>query len=432
MRRKLVKKKTPIIAAAALATVFAGGGGGAAYAMSSEVTVNAYGRVATFRTFDSQVSDILQAHGVDVTHTDLVKPGLGETIDSGDKIVVVERSEVKINVDGDEKTVLVDGDTVADALEKAGVNVEGAEISPAPETKLEELDGAVNVTSAKDITVTGMNGSWVAEGTTTRTVQDLLDKYFADSVDADDEVTPARDTVLKDGDTIHLVRHNSEEKTEKVAIDYETETREDDSIYEGETRVVTKGEKGEKTIIKKITTTDGKAVGEEVVKEEVTKEPVKQVVAKGTKKRENSASGENESADKNEGESKRSNDGKKSGGNESNDKAANKSESQGGKAVSGVRSCGASFYGNGDGTDGGPTASGERFNTHAYTAAHKSLPFGTRVRVTNKANGRSVVVRINDRGPYVGGRCLDLSYAAMKSIGGVSSGVARVDWQIVE
>lgn len=420
-----MKKKTPIIAAAALATVFAGGGGGAAYAMSNEVTVNAYGRVATFRTFDTQVADILEAHGVDVSHTDLVKPALGETVDSGDKIVVKERDEVKLSVDGAEQSVLVEGGTVADALAQAGIDAEGAAISPKPDTKLEDVDGPVTVTTPKDITVTGMNGSWVAKGTTVRTVQDLLDKYFADSVDADDDVTPSRDTVLKEGDTIHLVRLSSEEKTEKVAIDYKTETRKDDAIYEGETRVVTKGEKGEKTIVKKVSTTDGKVTGEEVVKEEVTKEPVTEIVAKGTKKRPaeepKSAEPKSEDASKDSGDTPKQSRKKRS-----------ESAPQGGKAVSGVRSCGASFYGNGDGTDGGPTASGERFNTHAYTAAHKSLPFGTRVRVTNKANGRSVVVRINDRGPYVGGRCLDLSYAAMKSIGGVSSGVARVDWQIVE
>lgn len=425
MRRTLVKKKTPIIAAAALATVFAGGGGGAAYAMSNEVTVNAYGRVATFRTFDTQVADILEAHGVDVSHTDLVKPALGETVDSGDKIVVKDRDEVKLSVDGAEQSVLVEGDTVADALAQAGIDAEGAAVSPKPDTKLEDVDGPVTVTTPKDITVTGMNGSWVAKGTTVRTVQDLLDKYFADSVDADDDVTPSRDTVLKDGDTIHLVRLSSEDKTEKVAIDYKTETRKDDAIYEGETRVVTKGEKGEKTIVKKVSTTDGKVTGEEVVKEEVTKEPVTEIVAKGTKKR---PAEEPKNAElKSEDVSKDSGDAPKQ-----SRKKSSESAPQGGKAVSGVRSCGASFYGNGDGTDGGPTASGERFNTHAYTAAHKSLPFGTRVRVTNKANGRSVVVRINDRGPYVGGRCLDLSYAAMKSIGGVSSGVARVDWQIVE
>ncbi|MBX3022181.1 MAG: septal ring lytic transglycosylase RlpA family protein [Bdellovibrionales bacterium] len=63
------------------------------------------------------------------------------------------------------------------------------------------------------------------------------------------------------------------------------------------------------------------------------------------------------------------------------------------------------------------TASGERFNMAALTAAHRTLPFGTTVRVTNKANGRSVNVRINDRGPFHGGRVIDLSAAAARSIG---------------
>ena len=93
--------------------------------------------------------------------------------------------------------------------------------------------------------------------------------------------------------------------------------------------------------------------------------------------------------------------------------------------------CQASMYGNGDGTNGGPTASGERFNANAMTAAHKSLPMNSRVKVTNKANGKSVVVRINDRGPYISGRCLDLSVAAMKSVGGYNSGVISVSYQVL-
>ena len=82
-----------------------------------------------------------------------------------------------------------------------------------------------------------------------------------------------------------------------------------------------------------------------------------------------------------------------------------------------AESCIASQYGVGDGLHGKPTASGEIFNTHALTAAHRHLPFGTRVTVTNKHNGKSVVVRISDRGPFVRGRCIDLSRAAAIAIG---------------
>lgn len=78
-----------------------------------------------------------------------------------------------------------------------------------------------------------------------------------------------------------------------------------------------------------------------------------------------------------------------------------------------------------------PTANGEQFDTNAMTAAHKSLPFNTRVKVTNLANGKSAVVRINDRGPYISGRCLDLSTAAMSQIGGTSAGVVKVAYEVV-
>ncbi len=72
------------------------------------------------------------------------------------------------------------------------------------------------------------------------------------------------------------------------------------------------------------------------------------------------------------------------------------------------------------------TANGERFDMNEMTAAHRSLPFGTRVRVTNERNGRSVVVRINDRGPFVGNRIIDLSRGAAAAVGMVRSGVAPV------
>jgi rare lipoprotein A len=84
----------------------------------------------------------------------------------------------------------------------------------------------------------------------------------------------------------------------------------------------------------------------------------------------------------------------------------------------------ASWYG--PGFQGHRTASGERFDPQAFTAAARSLPLGARVRVTNLTNGRSTVVRINDRGPYVRGRSLDLSYASARAIGMVGRGTAPV------
>ncbi|MFM2062235.1 MAG: hypothetical protein RLZZ507_1905 [Cyanobacteriota bacterium] len=75
---------------------------------------------------------------------------------------------------------------------------------------------------------------------------------------------------------------------------------------------------------------------------------------------------------------------------------------------------------------GRKTANGERYNPEGMTAAHRSLPMGTKVRVTNTRNGQSVVVRINDRGPYIGGRIIDLSLGAARMLGMINSGVAPV------
>jgi len=100
------------------------------------------------------------------------------------------------------------------------------------------------------------------------------------------------------------------------------------------------------------------------------------------------------------------------------------------KDASGTRTASqglASFY-----SEGTRTASGEKFDANELTAAHPTLPFGTRLRVTNVATGRSVTVRVNDRGPYVPGRVVDVSYSAAQSLGMVGKGVANVKLDVVQ
>jgi rare lipoprotein A len=99
----------------------------------------------------------------------------------------------------------------------------------------------------------------------------------------------------------------------------------------------------------------------------------------------------------------------------------------------GVMHAYATWYGNSPGQDGGPTASGETFHRNALTAAHRSLPFGTMLRVTVESTGRSVVVRVNDRGPYGKDRrrVLDLSEAAARRLGIIDAGVAAVTIEVL-
>lgn len=96
-----------------------------------------------------------------------------------------------------------------------------------------------------------------------------------------------------------------------------------------------------------------------------------------------------------------------------------------------AQTCQASFYGVGDGFNGKRTASGKIFNTHKMMVAHRTLPFGTKLKVTNLNNNKSVFVIIEDRGPYAGkNRCIDLSYAAKNAIG--MGGTAPVSLQVVK
>jgi peptidoglycan lytic transglycosylase len=87
----------------------------------------------------------------------------------------------------------------------------------------------------------------------------------------------------------------------------------------------------------------------------------------------------------------------------------------------------ASFY-----SEGARTASGEKFDAHELTAAHPTLPFGTKLRVTNVATGQSVTVRVNDRGPYVPGRVVDVSHSAADALGMVGRGIAKVRLDVVD
>ena len=106
-------------------------------------------------------------------------------------------------------------------------------------------------------------------------------------------------------------------------------------------------------------------------------------------------------------------------------------EAEGAEALAGqhVGDGEASYYGNE--LAGNRTASGERFDPRAMTAAHRTLPLGSKIRVTNKANGKSVIVRVNDRGPFVKSRLIDVSFAAAREINMIRSGKANVKLELI-
>ena len=192
---------------------------------------------------------------------------------------------------------------------------------------------------------------------------------------------------------IILTMVDQKSQKRRVAVPFSTKKVEDSSLPKGEIKVITKGVNGINEETWTVVFKDGKKVSEKKVSSKVVNAPVTQVVKVGTKTASSSSPSTRSSS------------------------ASHRSTaSQSSDPVTSGTTCLASTYGEGDGTAGGPTASGETFDPSAFTAASKTLPLGSTIRVTNVSNGRTVTVRINDRGPYVGGRCLDLSTAAMNAI----------------
>ena len=100
------------------------------------------------------------------------------------------------------------------------------------------------------------------------------------------------------------------------------------------------------------------------------------------------------------------------------------------KVSTNVKTGKASWYG--PGFHGKLTANGERYDMNGISAAHKTLKFGTKVKITNVANGKSIVVKINDRGPYIAGRQFDLSKGAFKKIASINTGVIKIKYEILK
>lgn len=422
-------KKTPLIVSGAIAALVLTGGS-SAMAMSHQVDMNVYGKQSSVRLLSGTVGDALEGQGVSLKPTDMVTPSVKTPLTESTRIIVRHRYPVTITVDGKATTKLTTATTVGGALKGFELPAD-ATITPAPTTKLSAKPNDITVTTTKKVTFTGQNGQSdfaVSEPTVAEAAAAHLsdiqptDRYYDAAGAAIDPATP-----VTDGMVVRVERVRESDVTSTQPIDFATKTTQDDSKPAGTTTVQTEGVQGSEDVVTHTTTVDGKVVDQKVIDKKVTKEPVDKVIVKGTH-RDTPAATPTASATPDATPST-----KAAPASPSSSPAPTKSAAadDGGTASGPSTTCTASFYGRGDGTDGGPTASGEAFNAEAMTAAHKTLPLGSRIRVTNTATGKSVVVRINDRGPYVSGRCLDLSAGAFDAIGSTGSGTMTVSYQTV-
>lgn len=329
------------------------------------------------------VKQALAQHGITVGPHDDVQPSLDSEIHDGQVITVNYGRRVVVTIDGKKVVRWTTAKNVSEVLDQLNQSDPDNLVSVSRSLDISRTGLSFSMQTAKDVTVTA--GGKTQKVSAVGTVADAL-KAAKISVDSNDVSKPGLGTPLADGMKITLTMVDQKSQKRRVAVPFSTKRVENPSMAKGATEIATKGVKGTNEETWTVVYKDGKKVSEKKVSTKVVKAPVTQVVKVGTKKAESSSA------------SSRSNSGSAS------------------NPVTSGSTCVASTYGEGDGTAGGPTASGETFDPSALTAASRTLPLGSTIRVTNVNNGRTVTVRINDRGPYVGGRCLDLSTAAMNAI----------------
>jgi rare lipoprotein A len=280
---------------------------------------------------------------------------------------------------------------VADILAEAGISLdpEYDRIDP-PLTEELSSDYLVIDTAVKvRIKVDGGEREVV---TWAKTVAELLREQ---KIDADgDLVNFPLETGLSPGLDLEIIRVDRELVKEEEAIAAKTIYKTDATLALGKKKVQTPARDGKKQITYEVIYHDGVEVSRSIIGETVLVQPVAGVIVKGTR------------ATASRGETKAETPG-------------------GGNTIEGI----ASYYG--AELHGNKTASGVPFDMYALTAAHKTLAFGTKVKVTYLATGKSVVVEVNDRGPFTPGRIIDLSAAAAKEIGLYADGVGKVRLEVL-
>lgn len=336
------------------------------------------------------VKQALAQRGITVGPHDDVQPSLDSEIHDGQVITVNYGRRVVVTIDGKKVVRWTTAKNVAEVLAQLNQSDPDNLVSVSRSLDISRAGLSFSMQTAKDVTVT--IGGKTQKITAVGTVADAL-KAAKVEVDSSDAVNPGLGTPLSDGMKITLTMVDQKSQKRRVAVPFSTKKVEDSSLPKGEIKVITKGVNGINEVTWTVVFKDGKKVSEKKVSSKVVNAPVTQVVKVGTKTASSSSPSTRSSS------------------------ASHRSTaSQSSDPVTSGTTCLASTYGEGDGTAGGPTASGETFDPSAFTAASKTLPLGSTIRVTNVSNGRTVTVRINDRGPYVGGRCLDLSTAAMNAI----------------
>ena len=252
------------------------------------VQVSVDGQPSSVHVLGTTVADVLDKQGIEVGAHDVVVPSLESSVDDGDHISVRLGRKLTVTVDGVTKEYWTTATTVDAALTDVGIRAEGAVLSASRSQPLGRGGLTLAVTTPKKVTFVA-DGKTRQATTTSMTVFGLLAELGV-TKHLDDIVSPTMPTALDDGMKVVLKRVTIKKVTATEAVGYATVKQKDSSLYKGLTKVVTPGKKGTKTVVREKTWVDGKLSKNRVLSEKVLTKPVAAVVKVGTKARPASSS----------------------------------------------------------------------------------------------------------------------------------------------
>lgn len=387
-------------------------------AYASDVTLSVDGELTRVHTYATTVGETLMARHITLSEHDSVAPSLMTKVTDGTQISVRYGRPVTVSMDGLTSTKWVTATTVDEALREFGIG-EAAKVTVSRGSTISRDGLVIDVTTPTGVSVTadGVTRGVLAYGV----VADAL-ATAGITLGPLDEVTPSLTSAVSAGTAVTVTRVELRTVARTVDVAYATTQQQDPTLPAGTTKVVTPGVTGQSSEIWLQRVVNGTVTQEVRFTSVLTVAAQPEVVAVGAKP---TASPTASPTATRTPATVRSTPAPTAPATTIATAAA-PAPAPTATTAPPLNTCGASYY-----QSGTTTANGEAFNPDGLTAASKTLAFNTRVKVTNLANGKSVTVRINDRGPYVAGRCLDLARGAFTQIASLSSGVITVSWQIV-
>jgi resuscitation-promoting factor RpfB len=279
----LSKSKT-VLAVLVAAIVLAVAGTTVGYAaLNKSVTLSLDGRAQQVSAMGGTVGEVLEAEGVEVTERDRVAPSLDEPVEEGTRITVRFARPLDLVVDGEKKTHWVTSGDVAGALGEIGRRFSGADLSTSRGASISRDGMRLAVVTPKTLQVKLGAKDVKKAQVTALTVKGAL-KELGVKMDKQDQVEPGLGQELSDGDKLVFTDIRTEDKRVKAeAIDFETVERDAPGILEGETETVRSGRDGARDVTYRMTYRNGELVGTKVLRAEVVREPVDEVIKVGTK-----------------------------------------------------------------------------------------------------------------------------------------------------